>query len=427
MIDERTIQRVKDSANVVDVLRDFYDLRRDGVNYTCLCPFHEDRHIGSFKISAKYNRYVCYSCGASGNSVDFLMEHEGMSFPDAIRWLGRKNGIDVEGSEKFTVKPSQPHMPPPPLPMLKLDYGMVKRRMDTSNDNLCNYIRQLPWDSDQKERVEKAFNLYLVGHAVELSDNKYKPDIRTRHDFTLFWLVDEQGFVRTGKMMKYYPPGHDHFGHRDKESPFGKDWVTAALARPRIKRDENGKAFRDEKGELIWETRFTHIYDPEKQEVKQTLFGMHLLDIAQTATVSIVESEKTALICAIAYGGMKENVWMASGGMTNLSPEKLKPIIQRERRIILYPDHDGIEAWKQRAKEIGYKKLTVAEQFVTDNWTEADGPKADIADIFIRIMDDQQRHAGKAQLVGDVVKEMIRENPNMQLLIDKFDLYETGR
>lgn len=383
MIDERTIQRVKDAANVVDVLRDFCELRRDGVNYTCLCPFHEDRHLGSFKISPKYNRYICYACGASGNAVDFLMEHEGLSFPDAIRWLGRKYGIYVEGYEDFHPTPCAPKKPAPMLPMLKLPVEYIRARQHTEADTLCNWIRSLPWDAEQCKRVEPVLKDYLIG--------------RSKQGHTIFWQVDEMGNIRTGKMMRYKPDGH-----RDKETPYNFDWIHAALLRA-------GK------------------YDPEKYEKRTTLFGMHLLDPTAPATVNIVESEKTALICAIAYGNMRENVWMASGGLTFLSPERLKPIINRDRRIILYPDHDGIEAWKQRAKEIGYKKLTVAEQFVTDNWTEADGPKADIADIFIRIMDDQQRHAGKAQPVGDVVREMINENPNLQLLIDKFDLYETGR
>ena len=70
-IDKLTIEKIKDAASIVDVIGDFYDLKKKGVNYECLCPFHDDRHLGSFKISPKKNTYSCYSCGAHGNSVDF--------------------------------------------------------------------------------------------------------------------------------------------------------------------------------------------------------------------------------------------------------------------------------------------------------------------------------------------------------------------
>lgn len=379
MIDERVAQRIKDAANVVDVLRDFLPLQKRGADFVALCPFHDDRHLGSFKVSPRLNRWTCFACDASGNSVDFLMRHQNMSYPDAIRYLGQKYGIYVEGSEKFHPKPCAPHQPTPPLPRIDLPYSYVKARMDTSEDTLCNWIRQLPWDNEQAHRVEQVLKNYLVGHA--------------RQGHTIFWQVDEMGFVRTGKMMLYKPDGH-----RDKETRGGTTWIHAQLARA-------GKI------------------DTDKLDTTGTLFGMHMLDMTPHATVHIVESEKTALICAIAYGDMKNNVWMASGGKAFLTPDKLAPIMRRERNIILYPDHDAISEWKQHAREMGYKRMTVAEQFVTENWREQDGPKADIADILIRMMDDQRRHRGTQQ-VGEVVRQMIEENPNLQLLIDKFDLIE---
>ena len=97
MIDEATVRRIKDAANVADVIGDFRELRKRGADrWECLCPFHDDRHLGSFAVSRRHNRYCCYSCGAKGDSIDFLMQAEGMTYPDALRWLGRKYGIEVE-------------------------------------------------------------------------------------------------------------------------------------------------------------------------------------------------------------------------------------------------------------------------------------------------------------------------------------------
>ena len=111
-IDKLTVEKIKDAANIVDVIGDFYDLKKKGVNYECLCPFHDDRHLGSFKISPKKNTYSCYSCGAHGNSVDFLMAKQGLSYPDALRWLAKKYSIVIPEDEKENIYKAYSKMAP---------------------------------------------------------------------------------------------------------------------------------------------------------------------------------------------------------------------------------------------------------------------------------------------------------------------------
>ena len=145
--------------------------------------------------------------------------------------------------------------------------------------------------------------------------------------------------------------------------------------------------------------------------VEHCLFGLHLIDTyGRQATVNIVESEKTALLMAIAYGNHQLNVWMACGGEGNLTRERLAPIINRRRRIILYPDRDGIEKWQQKAREIGYDLLTVDTTPVTKWWQESDGPKADIADVVIRHINSHTHIRS------------IEEEPAVRELIEKLDL-----
>lgn len=382
MIDTFTIQRIKDSASIVDVIGEFYTLRKSGVEYECLCPFHQDRSMGSFKVSPRKNIYTCFSCGESGGPVDFLMKHENLTFPDAIRWLGRKYGIEVEGSERFKVKPAAPRTPPPPLPRLQLPLSMIERTRNLADDNLCNWLRSIKWDAAQRSRLEKVLNAYMVGHSKD--------------GLTVFWNVDEEGIINTGKMMRYYPPGHAKFGHRDKESMGNFGWIHARLFR-------------------------AGIYDGENCDVKKTLFGMHLLNMAPRATVNIVESEKTALFMSICYGGMARNLWMASGGKSMLSREKLKPLIEQQRDIFLYPDHDGVEEWKEQAALIGYPHLYVNTKFDKEWWRPEDGDKADIADILYRIIQGNER-VESTKVVGDVLEEMSQQNPALKQLIDTFNL-----
>ena len=99
MIDRSTIQRVMDAADIVDVVKEFVTLRKAGVNYKGLCPFHDEK-TPSFVVSPSKQLCKCFSCGKGGNAVHFIMEHEQMTYPEAIKWLGRKYGIDVQDKEQ---------------------------------------------------------------------------------------------------------------------------------------------------------------------------------------------------------------------------------------------------------------------------------------------------------------------------------------
>ena len=152
-IDNLTLRRIKEAASIVDVIGDFYELRKKGQDYQCLCPFHNDRHLGSFVVSPKRNTYTCFACGAHGDAIEFLMRHERLTFFEAVAWLGKKYGIDVEGGERFAPKPARPRQQVAALPTLTLDLKMVTARMDTRSETLCNGIRALPWIDEQRVRV----------------------------------------------------------------------------------------------------------------------------------------------------------------------------------------------------------------------------------------------------------------------------------
>lgn len=98
MIDRVTVDRIIDAANIVDVVSDFVTLRKAGVNYKGLCPFHDDKNP-SFMVSPTKNICHCFVCGKGGTPAGFLMEHEQMSYPDALRWLARKYNIEIEERE----------------------------------------------------------------------------------------------------------------------------------------------------------------------------------------------------------------------------------------------------------------------------------------------------------------------------------------
>lgn len=98
MIDRATVERIMDAAQIVDVVSDFVTLRRAGVNYKGLCPFHDDR-TPSFVVSPAKGLCKCFACGKGGNAVHFIMEHEQLSYPDALRYLARKYHIEIQERE----------------------------------------------------------------------------------------------------------------------------------------------------------------------------------------------------------------------------------------------------------------------------------------------------------------------------------------
>lgn len=105
MIDQITIGRIQDAAQIVDVVSDFVTLRRRGVNYVGLCPFHDDR-TPSFYVSPTKNICKCFACGEGGSPIHFVMKHEQLSYYEALKYLARKYNIEVVEKE-FTDEEKQ--------------------------------------------------------------------------------------------------------------------------------------------------------------------------------------------------------------------------------------------------------------------------------------------------------------------------------
>ncbi len=98
MIDRNTIEQIMDAAKIEEVVSEFVALRKRGVNLIGLCPFHDEK-TPSFTVSPAKNLYKCFGCGKGGGAVHFIMEHEQLSYPDALRWLAKKYHIEIKERE----------------------------------------------------------------------------------------------------------------------------------------------------------------------------------------------------------------------------------------------------------------------------------------------------------------------------------------
>ena len=360
-IPDEVVKRVIDRAKIEDVVGDFVTLRKAGVNLTGLCPFHDDKTDGNFivrpsSIAEKNhgNTYRCFVCDHKGGPVQFLMEHQRLSFPDAIRWLGKKYNEPVDDIP-LNYTPPPPRPKPAPLPVLEIPRSYVRRTMEIGGDQtlFIYWLKHLPWDDEQRARLQQTLWMYCVGG---WKDGR-----------VVFWQIDHNGMPRAAKLMKYLPDGH-----RDKQAHPG--WIY------------NQDGCRQQ-------------LDPEHHEIIKPLFGSHLLNRYPKAVINIVESEKTAIIMANYYGDFDSQIWLACGGLKHLQLDSLQPLIDQGRTIWLWPDKDGREAWQEIADKLGYDNCRVYTHFFDTCWREEDGDKADVADIAIRMMrtGDKPRQTGEWQ------------------------------
>lgn len=351
-IKDDIVEKIKASANIVDVVEDAgIELHKSGVRYFGLCPFHADRNIGSFTVNPRMNIYMCFSCGAKGDPIKFVQEHYGKSYQEALRYLAAMYNIYIDDTPAPKVIKREPRAPLPPLQWMVWDYTLVKPYLHHTEDNvLLTWMLNLPLLPEHKRNLKNNIEWYLVGTSLK--------------GYTQGWViwpqVDMDLKLRDMKFMKYKTDGH-----RDKAH--NPNWMSAMLAK-------------------------VGQFNPDTHRVRRCLFGLHLAALHKDAEICLVESEKTALLCS-AFTDQTKRIWMAVGGLQFLTADMLDPLIKANRYIVLFPDADGRDKWQDVMDAIGYERMSMtgAMRPVSEGGQYdpiKDGPKADIADIMIRLMSD---------------------------------------
>ena len=248
---------------------------------------------------------------------------------------------------------------PKPSPVSYIDNAIMEKSMRHYDKNpLFIYLSNVLGVAE----AERLFRLYKVG-----TSNKWGGS-------TVFWQVDTKGHVRTGKIICYNP----ETGHRIKEPQAYVSWAHSALRLP----DFN---------------------------LRQCLFGEHLLAVHKECKVMLVESEKTAMIAA---HFMPSYLWLATGGKNGCFNNEAMRVLA-DRDVTLFPDLGATDQWEAKAKALlGIcRSVTVnrlLEQHATDEQREQG---LDIADFLLMTETKQM-----------ILARMIRKYPSLQLLIDTLDL-----
>lgn len=381
-IDRITEEKIKSSAKVEEVISDFIDLQKRGVEYVCLCPFHDDKELGNFSINPSKGVYKCFSCGAGGDAVEFLMKYKGaqLTYGETLRYLAKKYNISVPDDDEDdgrwkNIKPSTPkplvevHKDP-----LYMSRDMVRQTMQQRDTiNFVKWFRSLPWDSDQQKRVDDILWQYCIGGW---------------HDGrVVFWQIDELGRPHSGKLMRYLDTGK-----RDRDKVRGKT------------------------GWLHNQPGVAETLDLAHHEHRSCLFGAHLLKRYPNAIINLVESEKTALIMAVSKGRLEDNLWLACGGLQFFKMESMQPLFHQKRVVYVWPDRDGMDAWLETQKKMPQEAgVRIYNRFMEYYWQESDGPKADVADITIRMMEHPETAVKKKP---EHLGEVIARNPAINKLVD---------
>lgn len=159
MIDERIIEQILDRADIVDVIGGYVELKKRGANYVACCPLHKEK-TPSFMVNPARGTWHCFGCGKGGNVIGFLMEHDTLTFPEAVRALGKRYGIEVEET-KLTPEQEQQRM--------------KRDSMYVINQRCAEHFRANLLDPANKEAAEYVKNRWGERYAEEM-DIGYAPD-----------------------------------------------------------------------------------------------------------------------------------------------------------------------------------------------------------------------------------------------------------
>jgi len=361
------------------------------------------------KYKGKTTRHTCPKCG---QKQSFTLYLDGNTNEPIHRTVGKCNreskcGYHYTPKQFFIDNPSncrdkaclvsnQPYHIPKKISPSSLREGSRVRFgtipfsfVERSASHKSNFVRFL-CEILTNEQISSIGDKYALGATIT--------------NEVIFWQIDINGKVRTGKIMQYNP----ETGKRIKHESGAIDWVHNKLKKS---------------GAL-----------PDDYNLQQCFFGEHLLSLHPEATVCIVESEKSALISAALF---PDQIWLAAGGIGNLSVDKCR--VLKERKVILYPDLNGYNKWLDKAIEIEKQcgcNISVSTLLEHISTPEAKAQGLDIADYMINQLKsplstwrgvggevtphEQSRYTPELQF-------MIEKNKSLEILIEKLQLVEVQK
>lgn len=339
------------------------------------------------KYKGKTTRHTCPECGMKESFTLYIDANTNNPINSKVGKCNRESkcGYHYTPKQFFSDNPSSctdvachvSKQPPilftPTPPMGTIPFSYVERSASYKS-NFVRFLCEFLTDDQIKYIAEQ----YALG--------------ATKNEEVIFWQIDINGKVRTGKIMQYNPST----GRRIKHESGAIDWTHNKLKKSGIV--------------------------PEDFNLQQCFFGEHLLKLYPDKTVSIVESEKSALIASAI---ISDSIWLSTGQLNGLSIEKAK--VLKGREVILFPDLGGYEKWCIKADEIKLfveceiKVSKILEEIAT---VEQRSKGLDIADYMIEELKNKKNGKQSNPRFTPELESMTETNPALLLLINKLDLIE---
>ena len=338
--------------------------------------YSDYRHYQLEKYAGSHSRHTCPACGGK-RCFTLYVDEAGTPLADNVGRCDHESscGYHYTPKDYYANHPTEARWKDGKFNVVaarRTKIPTVAKAIDTIPDDIV--LRTVRTDI-QSDFVKFLCTLFPTS-TVERLVKDYQIGVTKARD-VLFYEIDIDGRVRTGKVMKYDP----NTGHRVKDADGNGrfDWVHSMMKR-------NGQL-------------------PTAWTLTQCLFGEHLLKRVPSKDVRIVESEKTAIICA---GFMPEFVWIATGGKSQLNG---RMDVLRGRKVTLFPDVDGYPLWKEKAAERRDLCLTVSDYLERRATDEDRRNKIDIADLLIRWHQAGEPDSRPATSVSSV--SLAPQNPGM--------------
>ena len=344
------------------------------------------------KYTGKASRHKCPKCGDPHSFAYYLDGNTGEMIDKTVGRCNHESGCGYHYTPKqfFIDNPVEKERFTDSVKQKTFQKPIQKPQQETGYIPFSYVEKSVSYNSSFVYFLCGLFDRYtLESPTIEKMMQDYALGA-TKDGSVIYWQIDVKGKVRTGKVMKYDP----NTGHRIKDGN-GINWIHSIMKRRKLL--------------------------PEDFNLVQCLFGEHLLRMYPDKVVALVESEKSALIASGVY---PDYIWLATGGKSQLSIDKLK--VLQGRTVIMFPDVDGFEYWSNKAKEveaIGCK--VVVSDLLEKNATNEDREnKIDLADWLIRYLSIETMKEVRHELsvAERTLQVMIEANPALQLLIDTFDL-----
>ena len=369
MIDQETVNRIIDAANIVEVVSDFVSLKKSGNNYFGCCPFHNEK-TASFSVSPAKNIFYCFGCHKGGNAVNFIMEHEQMAYVEALKYLAQKYHIEVKEKE-FTPEEQERHDDRESMMVLNefAKNTFIRNMTETDEGRAIGY-------KYFKERGfnEETIKTYELGYS--LSERKAFTDLALKSGYQQKYLVstglsilkEEDGYIFDRFSNRVMFPIHNLTG---KVIGFGGRVLDART------KGVNVKYMNSPQSEIYDKSRSLYgIYQAKATIVKKDKCFLvegytDVLSMHQSGITNVVASNGTALTTdqirlihkftsniTVLYDGDSAGIHAALRGIDMILAEEMNV------KVLLLPDGEDPDSFARNHSS------TELEDFIDKNETD---------------------------------------------------------